>query len=344
MTGQTGGGPAPTICIAEDRRSCEPGLRILIASLAATNPLVDICVFAPDPGAGFVRWLSAFPRVRLNPCGGIAGEWLGYNVKPAAIRTLLQHGHDDVLWIDSDIVVLGDLAPCFAGLAADTVIATEEALCINHDDPDALRTRLWGLPVGRVLPFTLNTGVLRLTTAHVALIDRWLELLGSQTYRSGQARAWHERDPHILGDQEVFTALMASAEFARLPLKPLFRGRHIIQYFGMSGYTVAERLGNLLRPPLFVHSQGSKPWWRPRRSAGARDRLLGLYQQLSPYILSARRHARALEDRSWLYPQSRLAAVLALSGVNRMQLVGLPIAAFADVARLAKRALGRRDR
>lgn len=346
MTAGHGGSPGPVVCVAEDRRSCEPGLRILIASLAKTNPLVGICLFVPDPRPEFVRWLATFPRVRVNPQGGIADDWLGYNVKPAAIRAVLRQGHRDVLWIDSDVVVLRSLAPCLAGIDAETVVATEEALCVNHDDPDALRARLWGLPVGRVLPFTLNTGVLRLTAAHLPLIERWLELLASDAYRSGQARGWQERAPHLLGDQEVFTALMASAEFARLPLRPLYRGRHIIQYFGLSGYTLGERLRHLLRPPVFVHSQGSKPWWRPRPAAGARGRLLDLYQQLSPYTLAARRHARALDDRSWLRPRSRLGAILALAGANRMPLVGLPIAAFADAARLARRVLprARRDR
>jgi hypothetical protein len=331
----------PTICVAENRDWCEPGVRLLIASLSRHSRDLPIQLFFPTPSDAFREWLGEHPQVSLNRYT-LPGDWTGYDIKPTAIRTLIDQGHDDVAWIDSDIIVTRDIVPLLGNLPGGMVVATEEALCSNHGDAGALRTRLWNMEVGRVLPFTLNTGVIRLTCAHRDLIDAWTGLLGSDTYRAAQAQPWDQRPPHLLGDQEVFTALLSSRAFAHLPVRLLRRGKDIVQFFGSAGYTVRERLLNLRHPPAFIHAQGQKPWSAVAPGKRAAPSFLGAYRNLSPYRVAARGYADALADPSWTRPRRPAAIFFDALGGGRGPLVGLPHAIVADLVRAAKRLATRR--
>lgn len=342
-TAQSDPAAAPLVCcIAEDRVSCEPALRILVASLAEHCPGTRAHLFCPNASPDFVQWLARFPDAMLadTPLDGV---WTKYDIKPLALRTMLRNGFDNILWIDSDILIAADFRPLFAGLSADTIAVTEEALCSGYADPDGLRARLWGMTVGRSLPFTANTGVIRVTSRHIGLLEKWQALLESPDYRAAQALPWTERGLHMMGDQEVLTALLASAEFAHFPIRFLARGDDIIQFFGTSGYTVAERLAHLRHGmPPFVHSQGFRPWW-PRDAAGksVRKRFLAVYNDLSPYTALARHYAGELADPAWLAPQSRVAAAMRRLVGDSAPLGGLPLAVPADIMRLLKGAVAR---
>jgi hypothetical protein len=332
---------SPTICIAENRGWCEPGVRLLIASLERHSPSLGIDLFFPEPSDAFRHWLHAFPQVSLNRYI-LLGDWNGYDIKPAAMLTLMQHGHEDVVWIDSDIIVTRDIAPLVADLPRTMIVASEEALCSNYDDTDALRTRLWEMEVGRTLPFTINTGVIRLTSAHGGLIEAWTALLHSDVYRAAQSRPWNERPCHLLGDQEVFSALLSSRKFAHFPVHLLRRGVDIIQFFGSLGYTVRERLQNLRRPPAFIHAQGQKPWASSGRPDRHRASFLAAYRSLSPYIVAAREYRTMLDDATWTSPHRPAAILFTALGAGRAPLVGLPHAVVADVVRAGRRLIRRR--
>lgn len=334
-------GTGPVVCIAENRASCEPGLRILVASLARRCSGLRVVLFCPNATESFARWLAGFDWCVLNPCA-LDGPWTKYDIKPLALLTALRIGAREVIWIDSDILVARDFRPFFADLSPDTVAVAEEALSGAHADPDGLRARLWGMPVGRSLPFAANTGVIRVTAAHRDLLEAWHALLQDESYRAAQARPWYERKPHVNGDQEVLTALLSSERFAGLPVRFLRRGGDIIQFFGPAGYTVRERLGHLRRGmPYFVHSQGFSPWWpAPPPTTGWSARFAHLYGALSPYTTLARGYADALEDASWLRPATGAARWLA---TRNPALAGLPLAVVADAVR-AGRALKLRER
>lgn len=326
------------VCIAEDRRSYECALRLLIASLDRHCPGLPIQLFAPDPSPAFRDWLAARASVTLNT-QRIEGGLGGYDVKPQALISLIERGFEQVLWIDSDVLVVSDFRPALAAIEPGTFITTEEALCSSHPDPDALRARLWGFPVGRTLPFTANSGVLRAGPAHLDLLKRWLGLLGEPAYRAAQKRPWHERPLHLMGDQEVLTAVLASAEFADVPVKFLRRGSGIIQYFGSTGYTVRERLGNLFgHQPFFFHSQGYKPWWPPKAERGHSfsDRFNSLYQEVTPYVMLAQPYRAELETDAWLEPRSAAGHVLRGLAFGQAPLFGLPLALVADLVRAGK--------
>lgn len=326
------------VCIAEDRQSCEPALRILIASMDKHCPGLSAYLYCPNPTLEFSEWIKGFGRHRLI-AEPLTSAGLKYDVKPVALLETIASGHSEVIWLDSDIVVTRDFREIFASLPRNMVAVSEEALCSGHSDPDGLRARLWGFPVGRILPYTVNTGVLRVCATHTRLLERWNELLKSTSYREAQDKPWNERGLHLMGDQEVLTALLASEEFSDFPIYYLKRGAAIVQFFGNAGYTVRERLSHIRHGlPFFIHSQGFRPWWpratRPHNFAGA---FKHLYDDLSPYSAIARSYPSALTEVGWLRPKSRLArAIIAMFG-DRPALIGLPLAIVSDAQRLLKR-------
>jgi hypothetical protein len=326
-----------TICLAEDREVCEPALKLLLLSLNMHCSGTAINLFYPTAKEEFLTWVKKFPQVRIQTERLTNGY--GWNIKPQAILRMIDQGFDEVIWMDSDVIVNRNTRHIFAQLKSDILVATEDALGDDRDDRDALRARLWGLPVGRVLPFGLNTGVLRVTKDHYHLMERWWKLLQSDIYQDVQKREWRQRPVHMLGDQDVLTALLTSKEFSEIPILILRRGKHILQFNGVYGYTVAERMRNLLgESPTFIHQFGHKPWsdrWRP--SADLRDYVKKVYLDLSPYTLSARQFRRELEcDTEWMEPHYVLSRILRALGMGCPELVGLPIAAVMELARIVK--------
>lgn len=334
-------GSEAMICIAEDRASMEPGLRLLIHSLSIHSPTFRSLVFYPVASEEFKTWLAGYPncRLRLDP---IKGKFSKYNVKPDALLQLLDEGFEDIVWLDTDLIVSGDIRPFFNGLSPSTVVIAEEALVESHSDGEALRTTMWGMDVGRVLPFALNTAVLRMTTQHRALLLRWKDLLGSPEYQAAQLKpanpqAEDPRPIHMLGDQDVLTALLASKEFSNLPLRFLERGTDIVQFFGPYGYTVPERMYHLRRgfAPL-VHSMGQKPWWPQPQAFGKWEKFCAFYGRFSPYAAVARQHAHALVSSGWLQPTRRVDRLMNFLSFDHPALAGFPVAMFADLVRSSK--------
>ena len=326
------------VCITEDRASFSAPLKLLLLSLAKYCPDLPVQLFFPAADASFLEFLKRLPLVTLNSTP--LARSTGWNVKPEAISTLLHAGHDDVLWIDSDIIVARDFRHEFAGLDPRVLVATEEALWGNYSDANAWRARAWGFKFGRQLPFTINTGVMRVTRSHLPLLTRWQELLESDVYKQAQRLSTEDRPMHMFGDQDVLTALLSSAEFSDIELKILKRGSGIVQYFGLSGYTCAERFQNILHgPPYFIHSQVFKPWVKfaaKRQIENSRDFVDTLYLDLSPYTLAAQEYKADLtEPCTWMQPQSTTAALLRAVGFWYAPLVGLPIAILADIVKNA---------
>ena len=325
-----------TICISEDRPICEPALRLLLLSLDLHNPEKIISLFYPVASDEFLQWVRRFSQVRVQTERlRIGFEW---DVKPQAMMLLLEQGFDEVIWIDSDIIVTREISTVFSDLRSDCIAATEDALGDDRNDENALRTRLWGLPVGRVLPFSLNSGVVRITKHHYRLLERWWELLQTDDYRAVQKREWGQRPVHMKGDQDVLTALLCSREFFDLPLFILQRGKHILQFNGVYGYTIAERTRNLFGDgPVFIHSFAGKPWLHQWELGSLREYIKNLYLDVSPYTLEARSFKTQIGANSgWVEPHYRLSRVLRLLGLGRRELSGLPVAALMDMVRVAK--------
>jgi len=306
-------------------------------SLTRHCPDLSIRLFFSPAKEEFVSWLRQYEQVKLDV--DPLPTAYSHNVKPQALLHLMDEGYDDIVWIDSDIIVARDISRLFQKLDPNVLVITEEAMCRARYDPEGLRARLWGFKVGRTHPFALNTGVIRGTKSHRALLSQWREILESDQYAKFQHLDWQCRPPHMIGDQDVLTALLASQEYANVPLKILERGKDIIQYFGSHGYTISERLSNvLIGGPTFIHSQGAKPWvhnWQRRTARSVRESWEMLHLDLSPYTLTARKYRDNLgSDTSWMQPHSTFSSFFRGLGLWYPPLVGLPFAAAADLFRL----------
>lgn len=332
-----------TICVNEDREAWEPSLRVLLASLGLHCPGTAISLFYPPATQAFRQWVSAYPQVRLQADGLRNGY--GWNVKPQAIMQLLDAGFDEVIWIDSDVLVTKDIRPLFHALDETVFVATEHTCSPDRYDHDGagLRAQLWHLSVGRILPASLNSGVLRATRRHYRLMERWWELLQSGEYQRCQRKEeWRKRPIHMQGDQDVLTALLTSTEFADIPVRTLRRGKHIVQFDGVWGYTTAERTRNLLGDgPTFIHSMGCKPWvahWKSERCNDLREYLKMVYLDVSPYTLSSAKFRSDLGcDTNWMSAHYKFSIILRSLAMQHPALTGLPMAVFADIVRLIKR-------
>ena len=341
-----------TVCVAEDREEFEPCLKLLLTSLSHHSPGMAISLFYPVANQAFLRWVSAYPQVQLQTDRLKKGY--GWNVKPEAIMQLLDAGFDEVIWIDSDVLITRDIRPLFNTLDEAVFVAAEQMLAPNREDDDGAgrRAQGWQLSVGRVLRTGLNSGVLRATKRHYHLMRRWWELLQSDAYQSCQQKEFRKRPIHMLGDQDVLFALLTSTEFAQTPLRTLRRGKHIIQFDGVWGYTTAERTRNAFGDgPTFIHSIGGKPWaarWESERPNHLREYLKMVYLDVSPYTLSSAKFKEDLGcDTNWMRAHYKLSSILRVLAMRHPALTGLPMAVFADITWLIKRvhqSLFRQDR
>jgi hypothetical protein len=328
------------VCIAEDRGSYEAPLQLLILSLAEHSPNLPVYLFYPVASIAFTRWLDRQPQVTLST-ERFRGTG-GWSIKPQALLRLLDLGYDDVLWIDSDIIVTKDITGLFAGLDRKTICATEESLWGQrrdkenelwrcHGNSGALRVALWNLKPGRSLLHVLNTAVLRVTFTHRPLLTRWNQMLQSPGYRDAQEMPFLSRPLHIAGDQDVLTALLASSEFSHVQIFTFKRGCQIIQFMGLHGYTLSDRFWSIIFGiPAFIHAQAQKPWIAFRheeRHVSCAASVRAIYADVSPYTLSAIRYRQQLEDGTqWMDAHFLLSRILRIAGFWYPPLVGLPVA------------------
>lgn len=322
------------LCTYEDRPTDLTALKLLVLSLARHCPDLRIQVTCPVATPAFTAWMARQPNADLFHRPSLRGR--GFNVKPLLLLEALAHD-PEATWIDADIIVRSDFRALWPDLPPRAVGATQEFYWGAHQG-GTQRTAAWGLDVGRVLPCTVNSCVVRVTHEHRTLLRRWIELLHSPAYRAAQQQPWTRRPVHLLGDQEVLTALLGSREFADVPIRLLRRGAEIVQNGGAAGYTVAERLANVLSgrglPPL-IHAQGRKPWnpapWHER-----------MHLQLSPYTAEARAYRELLdEDVGWMDVATLPGRVCRLLTGGEPSLQALPMALVDGWARRVKRALRR---
>ena len=326
------------ICVAEDRISDEDPLRLCLASASRTNPDSAIVAFLPNASKNLQRWLARQPSVELR--SKLVDGKFGWNIKPDALLSVMDSGYETVWWIDSDVICLRSLHSRYKQLNARLLLATEEALSGSYKDYGA-RARGWGFYPSRHFGFTLNSGVLRASREHIALLLNWREMLESPEYLGAQLLDWERRPLHLAGDQDILTALLCSEKYAHIGVHILQRGSDIIQYYGSSCYTVRERLGNLVNGgPTFVHSQGFKPW----RDTDARGKSVfsRLFRQLlsdtSVYLLEAQRlRCEVALDLPWTRASTVPGRALRLMGFGSNFLTGLPVAVIGDALRMVRR-------
>lgn len=330
-------------CFAEDRVPEEVGLRLAVASLCHHSPTADVVVYRPNPSADFTRWVGRYPRVRVIPTlPAGANSW---NCKPHTLLPLLDGGADEAVWLDSDLLITRDPAPLFDASPSDELVATEEAVSSLHQGSE-VRTCGWGFPVGRRLPFTVNSCVVRVTRHHIPFLRRWRDCLSDPEYTAAQSRPLAERPTHLLSDQDVLTALVGSTEYVAIPVRQLRNGVDVIHCGGALGYSLKMRAGGIARPvPTFLHAIAGKPWYvlspeyRAAHSAWF-SFYRGLLQETSPYVAAARRYRREVElPCPWMDRGTLLGRALRVTGFGHHALTGLPLTVAATTATTLRRLL-----
>jgi hypothetical protein len=314
-------------CIAEDRHSEETGIRLLLLSLREHCPGKPIFVFRPDPTTDFRHWLSAFPQVTLIPERPPGAET--WNCKPQALLWLMDQGFDEIIWLDSDILLTRSPMNIFNSTTTQEIVLAEEMAVIPRQGSEG-RTKGWGLSVGRTFPITMSSCVVKATPYHRPLLERWQELMQRPEYKAAQIVSTEERKFYLNGDQDILNALLGSTEFEKVPVRLLKRGRDLIHSGGYRTFSLRERMVGLVRPiATFLHNPASKPWIAldPSRSLISRFwffRKLSL--EVSPYVIYAKRYEKEMgQETSWMNHVSPWGLLLRFMGVGHYALRGLPL-------------------
>lgn len=326
------------IIIAEDRPKHRVGVEIATLSLRRHCPDAELHLHCPWADDDFRRWALSLGVAEVHTAG-VTGA-TGWNVKPTLLLEHLKAGHPSVTWLDADTVTHRDWRPRL-GPEGAALVATEETFW-GQEQGGTHRTVAWDLPVGRALARTVNTGLLRVGQEHIELLDSWASMLAAPTYLEAQQRPWHQRPLHLLGDQEVLTALLGSRRFSDLPIHLLRQGVDIAQCYGPAGYTPGARLRAVATragvPPL-IHAMGVKPWEARRTREGftgrARSHYEALHSLTSPYTIVASTYKDLIPSETpWL--RYRPASTRNDIGAS---LTELPLAMFDHGVRQLRRGL-----
>ena len=249
-----------------------------------------------------------------------------YDVKPSVLLDGLNSGVEACLWLDTDVLINGNL-DFLAAEREDTVIVTQDPW--EYADGSTFRCGSWGLQAGRSLPGPLNSAVVRVTALHRPMLEAWHALLSTEVYLAEQAKPIPLRDRNILGDQDALSALLASQQFAGVPVRRLRHASEILQHHGAGAYGFAQRWQTLRHglPPL-IHAMGTvKPWKMPDRpSLTGQPRVYyeRVYLELSPYLHLARQYRAELqEEAAWLDIQTIAGRLATIATVNQPALKGL---------------------
>ena len=321
------------------------GVKLAILSLMRHSPDLKVIAFLPNAPTEFINWSSRLSNVEIRKSrDSITG--VGWNVKPSVILRILDEGHDEVIWLDSDIIVCGDLDARLQSIDAESIVGTEEYYWA-HRQGDPQRTTGLGLNIARIFRPTINSGMLRFSKLHRPVIEHWAAILASEECEAAQHLSAAKRPIHYFGDQDSLTGLLGSDLYAHISVVQLKRGVDVAQCFGSSGFTIKERLRAGDKLPLLVHAIGNKPWSeRTPRSRMLPIKMVISYLQsvhleLTPYVAAAQDYREFLEeDVSWMSASTLLGRALCRLYPDRPSMREVPLAAVDSTQRWLRQTLG----
>jgi hypothetical protein len=336
------------VCLHEDRLGHFPGIQFAIASLQQFSPELEVALSFPNSSPDAEKWIAEQPGIYRIQVDSVGKK--GWNIKPDLVLMLLERGYGQVIWLDADIIVNGPILTEIAFEDESVLVSTEEPYW-GQEQGNALRTKAWGLTPVRTLSATVNTGIIRVTQLHRQLITDWQILLGHPVYLEMQKRPDMQRPIHMVGDQEVLTALLGGKKYGLTQVRLLRRGAEIAQCFGAGGFCVSERIANFLsrQQPQLIHAMGSKPWTRSHtppkifKFDGRLKQRIGAYYnyvmlEASPYLIAANNLKREdLSSSAWLKRFSFGGRLFTATGFNSINLTGLPLAMIDSSGKMLKR-------
>ncbi len=321
--------PRRVYCLSEDRPGAEIGLRLAIVSLRRYCPEARVFLYRPGISAGFRKWLLELGGVEIEE--GTPKGARSWSCKPQAMLPLLSRGFDEVVWLDSDILVERCLDALVDPVSPDVlVIARDTPVIVVGEYTIESRTLGWGLEVGRRMPLTLNSCFMRVTRHHVSLMQAWKELMDDPRYVCQQELPLVDRKVGFISDQEVLNALLGSLRYAEVPMYVLGLGSELIHSAGALSFSFGDRLRCIgSGRPYLIHAVTGKPWviLNPAYPRNRRDRLTQLCSEVSPYVRVARRYRDQLpsEESQWLRFRTIWGRLLDAAALGWIPLAGWPL-------------------
>ena len=330
----------PPVVVYEDRPAAFAGVELLARSLAKHAPDTAFIIYSPTPEPA-VR-LAELPMVQWRETLDLGGR--GWSVKPTILLRTLKD-HETALWLDTDIIVAGDLEHLLRRFPREVLVVGQE-FHVNGLHGGRKRAEAHGLHAVRSLPYHVNSGSIRASRRHQPLLEAWSALLASENYQAAQRLPLSIRPATHLGDQDLLWALLISSDFSDIPVDYLRTGIDMLQHCGANGYHLRDRFAVLGGArPAFVHMLGHfKPWSFVEVPSIVRkpsDYLNLVCYELGPFFTAARPYAKALDSPPWLRRRTWAAILLNVVFFGNTALQGMPLAVGAWILANLQRWLGR---
>ena len=318
--------------LAEDRPDFELGLRLALASLSRHAPNSLIRCHAHWANENFRNWSRQFPNIELlveKPGGGI-----GWNCKPHAMIPLIESGFEEVVWVDSDILVTRDPIAVFRKFADDKLITAEEPTKPYAVPNSEEQAKAWGWQPGIKRLNHVNSCIIRSRPCHLELLQAWALAMADPRYLEEQKKPFcsRQRLAHMMGDQDVLFSLLGSEKFSYVSLETLKIGHDILHCGTASTYSIQRRLCSVFRPcPTFLHAIAGKPGWifsdlYPTVHSPWQTWIHRLQQEISPYVCQSRQYSHLIGlPIPWLNKRTILGSMFHLLGLGNHALTGFPL-------------------
>lgn len=271
---------------------------------------------------GFTDWVRRkIKSIDIEIISFDQSAWSGWDIKASVLLDLMKRGIKEPIWIDSDIILTRDATHFFNDLSDRSIV-----LASQKGEFNSLRTTCWGLKVKRRHDHSVNTCIMRVTQAHISLLEEWNKYLQKEKYLENKRLPHSERAPWLHGAQDILEGLLAAnlhPEWEQYDLKFILSGDEILHE---SDYGIKERWEHRKEKlPPFIHAQGLKPWYQPYIE---RKRLKDIQLELSPYLVVAREFASDLEStfaRKWIQQRTYRGQMCSLLTGNNIRLQAIPI-------------------
>lgn len=322
----------PSQCLArtfisyEDRLNLLDGLKLLCLSFSKHCPDEHLKLFFPEIPLVFIEWIEQ-KQLRNIELIEIESEVSGWSVKTELLINCLEQGFEEVIWVDSDIILTGDIIQIVDQQKDESIIL---ANCPGISDER--RATIWKLKVCRSFDFLINTCFIRVTSYHKELLSAWRSLIYSPKFQSIQRTKFKNRPSYLFGDQDLLEGLLMSEDFCSIPVNFTRHGHEIIHASNI--YSIRDRLKvvfNYLKTgkyPVMFHAHGIKPWMLIHRKSSSSN-LSDVLVELSPFIKAATPYKDLLEsDTTWIKPRTLLGKLCNLISFYNPHLRGIPILIF----------------
>ena len=184
------------ICTYEDRRRYSAGLQLLAHSLRHACPDQQLTVLCPASLVDVFR--RELPRERLSLREWPHPDVSGWSVKPSVLLNMLDEGHNEVVWMDSDLIVTSEFRDRLDH--SEAVVVTGEPRWVTQANRVGWAQGC-GICVTPKFQNPINSCVIRVTPTHRRLLHEWQGRLASPEYHVEQALSLLDRRPHLRSDR-----------------------------------------------------------------------------------------------------------------------------------------------